>query len=105
MTYLIVVGSVVFGLVSCAVVFFVGRAFNNRLKVMAATPERQARSANLPLVYHVLNVTSSFALVISLLAFANSGGQPWLFPYRGFATFVAVLSAVCWVLVYIRSRR
>lgn len=105
MAYLVLAGLVLFGLASCVGAMFAIRAFRLSLEKAANDPDRIRRAASLPRGYRIVGVISSFALVISVLAFANSAGQSWLIPYRNLAIAVAALSAVCRIIVYFRARR
>jgi amino acid transporter len=103
--YLVLAGSVLFGIATCVGAMFAIRIFRRSLEKAANDPDRMRRAASLPRAYRIVGIISNFALVISVLAFANSAGQSWLIPYRSLTIVIAALSAVCWIIVYLRAQR
>lgn len=105
MAYVLVAMAVAFGFASCVGTFLILRKINTIIAKAASDPDHIRRTAALPLGYRVLSVVSSITLVTSVLAFGNSGGLPWLAPFKGVTVIVAFVSAACCLLVYWRVRR
>jgi hypothetical protein len=104
MAYFLAAVAFAFGLASCVGVLVVLRKIIESMAEAAGDPDRIRRAATLPIGYRIFGAVSFITLVTSIVAFGNSGGVPWLAPFKGVTIVVAVVSAAC-LLVFLRLRR